>query len=109
RGSPRAGGPVPGLLRGNEFGWTPGGELAVPGADWIGEDAGRGRRGCDPVWRSTRGNQGGLRGVPALARDCQADRIASRIPGTPGNTSADHAGSAGAISHRKAEAELPAV
>ncbi len=94
---------------GLELAGTSGGELAVPRADRGGQDA-RGRsHGGSAVRRPARGDQGGLRRVPALARDRQADRLASGISGAPRDASADHAGGARAISHREAEDQLPAV
>src|SRR5947209_5031359 len=65
--------------------------------------------GLNSPGRPVGGDQGGLRGVPALARDRQADRFASGISGAPGDASADHPGSIGAVSHGEAEAEFFAV
>ena len=81
----------------------PVGNLAVSGADRSGEDARRGSHGRSFVRRSARGDQGGLRRISALARNCEADRLASGISGASRDASADHAGSAGAVSHRKTE------
>src|SRR5216684_3568019 len=104
-----AGGFVPGVLRGAEFAGASSGEPAVSGPHRFGENPHRGSRCGDSVWRIAGSNQGGLRGVPALARDRQADRFTSRISGTPGDASADHPGSVVAISHGEAEAEFFAV
>ncbi len=79
----------------------PVGNLLVPWADRLGQDAHRGSGGGNSVRRPARGDQGGLRRVPALARNREADRLASGLSGTPRNASADHAGSAGAISQEK--------
>ena len=65
--------------------------------------------GRSSVWRSTRGDQGGLRGVSALPRNREVDRFASGIFGAPRDASADHAGSARAISHRETENQFPAI
>ena len=87
----------------------PVGNLLVPRADGRGKDARRGSHGRSVVRRSARGDQGGLRGVSALARDREADRFASGISGAPRDASADHSGGARAISHRQIEDQLLAV
>ena len=87
----------------------PVGNLAVPRADRRGEDARGGSDGGSAVWRSARGDQGGLRRIPALARNCEADRFAPGIFGAPRDASADHAGGARPVSHRQIENQLPAV
>ena len=53
---------------------------------------------------AARDDQGGLRGIPALARNREVDWLASGIFGAPRNTSVDHPGSARATSHGKTEA-----
>src|SRR2546425_6824379 len=88
---------------------TSGGQSAIPRADRVGEDAHRGSRGGDTVRGPAGSDQGGLRRVPALARDCQADWLAAGVPGTPGDALADHAGGFGAVSHGEAKAELSVV
>src|SRR2546425_7572259 len=82
---------------------------AIPGADWVGEDAHCGSRGGDSVRGPAGGDQGGLRRVSALARDCQADWLAAGVSGAPGDTPAHHAGGFGAASHGGAKAELSVV
>jgi ATP-dependent Clp protease ATP-binding subunit ClpB len=84
----------------------PVGNLLFLGPTGSGQDARRRGHGGSAVRRSARGDQGRLRGVPALARDCEIDRFASGIFGAPRDASADHAGSARAISHREAEDQL---
>src|SRR5712691_10227752 len=49
---------------------TSGGQPAVPGADRVGEDAHCGSRSGNTVRRPAGSDQGGLRRVSALARDC---------------------------------------
>jgi hypothetical protein len=65
---------------------------------------------AESLFGDSRGlHQDRLRRVPALARDCQADRLASGIPGTSRDASAADAGSAQPVAHGKAEALDPAV
>ena len=50
-----------------------------------------------------------LRRIPALARNREADRFASRLFGAPGDASADHPGGARTIPHREIEYQLPVI
>src|SRR3989442_9207704 len=86
RGRARSGGSLPGVLRGDVPSGTSGGQPAVPGTDRVGEDAHCGSRGGDTVRGPAGGDQGGLRGVSALARDCQADWLAAWVSGGAGET-----------------------
>src|SRR5437879_6079517 len=85
------------------------GQPAIPGADWVWEDTHCGSSGGDTVRGPAVGDQGGLRRVSALARDCQVDWLAAGVPGAPGDAPVDHAGGFGAVSHGEAKAELSVV
>ena len=65
---------------------------------------------AESLFGDSRGlHQDRLRRVPALARDRQADRLASGISGTSRDASAADAGSVEPVAHREAEALDPAV
>src|SRR5712664_4534782 len=63
-------------------------------------------RGRDSVRREPGGNQSGLRGIPALPRNCEIDWFAARISGAPRNAPAYHARSVGRKPPRAPETEF---
>src|SRR6266481_5019737 len=68
-----------------------------------------GRRSGDFVRRQSSGNQGGLRGIPALPRNCEIDWFAAGISGAPRDAPADNARSVGRKPRRSLETEFSAV
>src|SRR5713101_4439233 len=90
---------VPGFLRGAEFAGPSGWQPAVSWSHGFGQDSYRGSGGGNTVWGRPHGNQGGLRGVPALTRNRETDWLTSGLPRPPGNPSTDYAGSAGGLPH----------
>src|SRR6266481_1180641 len=97
------------VLRRSAFSRTPRGESAVSGTHRFRENAHCRSRGRDSVRRQPSGDQGGLRGIPALPRNCEIDWFAARISGAPRNAPAYNARSVGRKPPRSHETEFSAV
>src|ERR1700751_4775742 len=109
RGGAGGGRPVPGVSCRPEFVTATRGEPFVPRTARGGQTAHSGSHGRSAVRRSASGDQGGLRGIPALARSREIDWLPSGLSGTPRDALADHAGNARPISHGKTKNQFSLV